>query len=85
MSDARPQCIEHAEQFERICALNQIGETISGRLPNQRCAYRQKHEPASLDRFHAWLITALETLSSKSDTSRGILYTLMKIAHTVLR
>ncbi|KFX64003.1 transposase [Burkholderia sp. K24] len=72
---ARPNAL-NTEALERIGALYRIEETIRGKPPDERRAYRQEHARPLLDRFHAWLTTTLETLSRKSDTSRAILYAL---------
>nr|WP_321943923.1 IS66 family transposase [Paraburkholderia tropica] len=72
---ARPNAL-NTEALERIGALYRIEETIRGKPPDERSAYRRQHARPLLDRFHAWLTTTLEMLSRKSDTSRAILYTL---------
>lgn len=56
--------------------LYKIDETIRGKPPDERRAYRQLHARPQLEHCHAWLTTTLETLSRKSDTSRAILYAL---------
>lgn len=70
---ARPNAL-NTEALERIGALYRIEETIRGKPPDERRAYRQEHARPLLDRFHAWLTMTLETLSRKSDTSQAILY-----------
>ncbi|EEF28194.1 conserved hypothetical protein [Ricinus communis] len=70
---ARPNAL-NTEALERIGALYRIEETIRGKPPDERQAYRQEHARPLLDRFHAWLTLTLETLSRKSDTSQAILY-----------
>lgn len=72
---ARPNAL-NTEALERIGALYRIEETIRGKPPDERRAYRQAHARPLLDEFHAWLRTMLATLSRKSDTSRAILYAL---------
>jgi transposase len=72
---ARPNAL-NTEALERIGALYRIEETIRGKPPDERRAYRHEHARPLLDGFHAWLTTILETLSRKSDTSRAILYAL---------
>jgi transposase len=72
---ARPNAL-NTEALERIGALYRIEETIRGKPPDQRRAYRQEHARPLLDPLHAWLTAMLETLSRKSDTSRAILYAL---------
>ncbi|BBQ02415.1 transposase (plasmid) [Burkholderia sp. SFA1] len=72
---ARPNAL-NTEALERIGALYRIEETIRGKPPDERRAYRQGHARPLLDEFHAWLTTMLATLSRKSDTSRAILYAL---------
>ncbi|MFM0642609.1 IS66 family transposase [Paraburkholderia metrosideri] len=66
----------NTEALERIGALYKVEENIRGKPPDERRAYRQQHARQLLDQLHAWLTTALETLSRKSDTSRAILYAL---------
>jgi hypothetical protein len=66
----------NTEAFERIDVLYEIEETIRGKPPDERRAYRQVHARPLLEHFHAWLTTTLETLSHKSDASRAILYAL---------
>ena len=72
---ARPNAL-NTEALERIGVLYKIEETIRGKPPDERRAYRQAHARPLLEHFHAWLTTTLETLSRKSDTSRAILYAL---------
>jgi len=72
---ARPNAL-NTEALERIGVLYKIEETIRGKPPDERRAYRQVHARPLLEHFHAWLTTTLETLSRKSDTSRAILYAL---------
>jgi len=69
---ARPNAL-NTEALERIGALYKIEETIRGKPPEERRAYRQVHGRPLPEHFHAWLTTTLETLSRKSDTSRAIL------------
>lgn len=72
---ARPNAL-NTEALERIGALYKVEENIRGKPPDARRAYRQQHAQPLLDQLNAWLITTLETLSRKSDTSRAILYAL---------
>nr|WKF58034.1 hypothetical protein HUO10_002531 [Paraburkholderia busanensis] len=72
---ARPNAL-NTEPLERIGALYKVEDNIRGKPPHERRAYRGQHARPLLDHLHAWLITALETLSHKSDTSRAILYAL---------
>ncbi|WP_406867737.1 IS66 family transposase [Paraburkholderia fungorum] len=72
---ARPNAL-NTEALERIGALYTVEENIRGKPPDERRAYRQQHARPLLDQLNAWLITTLETLSRKSDTSRAILYAL---------
>ncbi|MFM0036039.1 IS66 family transposase [Paraburkholderia strydomiana] len=74
---ARPNAL-NTEALERIGALYKVEENIRGKPPDERRAYRQQHARQLLDQLHAWLTTALETLSRKSDTSRAILYALTR-------
>lgn len=72
---ARPNAL-NTEALERIGALYKVEESIRGKPPDERRAYRQAHAQPLLDQLHAWLTATLETLSRKSDTSRAILYAL---------
>jgi transposase len=72
---ARPNAL-NTEALERIGALYKVEESIRGKPPDERRAYRQAYAQPLLDQLHAWLTATLETLSRKSDTSRAILYAL---------
>jgi len=72
---ARPNAL-NTEALERIGALYKVEESIRGKPPDERRAYRQTHAQPLLDQLHTWLTATLETLSRKSDTSRAILYAL---------
>jgi hypothetical protein len=72
---ARPNAL-NTEALERIGGLYRIEETIRGKPPDERRAYRQAHARALLAQLHTWLTITLGTLSQKSDTSRAILYAL---------
>lgn len=72
---ARPTVFT-TEALERTGALYRVKDAVRGKPPDERRAYRQAHARPLLDRLHAWLGAALETLSRKSDTSRAILYAL---------
>ena len=72
---ARPNAL-NTEALERIGGLYKIEETIRGKPPDERRAYRQAHARALLAQLHTWLTITLGTLSRKSDTSRAILYAL---------
>jgi transposase len=76
---ARPNA-SNTEALERIGALYKLEESIRGKPPDERRAYRQVHARPLLDQLHTWLSTTLETLSRKSDTSRAILYALNRWA-----
>jgi transposase len=53
-----------------------IEAKIRGKPPDERRCIRQAEARPLLDALQAWLRTAMETLSRKSDTTAAILYAL---------
>lgn len=64
------------EALRRIGELYTIEEQIRGQPPDQRKRIRQEQSRPLLDDFEVWLRTRLLTLSTQSDTTKGINYML---------
>lgn len=72
---ARPSALTK-EALERIGALYVIEDDIRGKPPNERRAARQARSLPLIDDFEIWMRETLPKLSSKSDTTAAIMYSL---------
>jgi transposase len=67
-----------AEALDRIGRLYAVEAEIRGRLPDERAQVRKARAGPELQALHAWMHTALTTLSKKSELASAIRYALSR-------